>query len=225
MPLKNDWNSDPVLNSMREARDFRTERRENDRERDLAVSRGIVFPTADELLRGCPFFGADLGFDMVHFWALMRRDLIADGYEQICPELSRALDQAKETGGIEDVRSVARILAEYAEGEAGAFREERLRCRLYLGALGDTDAAFEVAIDALLAAYRQEWHMVGDGSLLVWRVLGWLAQAAATRSRVNLSSKPSIKPMSQPEVRVLSVADEFRTRVERCVLELSALGE
>lgn len=225
MPMPDDWNSDPVLHSMREARDFRTERRENDRERELAVSKGSVFPTSDDLLRGCPFFGTDLDLDMAHFCGLLQRDLIANGYADTDPAFLRAFERGREIADVEHVRVVARILEELADRGAGAFREERLRCRIYLGALGDPDAALELAMDSVTAAYRQEWHMVGDGSLLVWRALGWLAQAAVSRSRENLSSGAAIARKLPPDVRVLSVADDFRTRVERCILELNALGE
>ncbi|MBB3999865.1 hypothetical protein [Aureimonas pseudogalii] len=162
---------------------------------------------------------------MAHFWFLLRRHLIENGYQNTSPELLEALERAKTTTDVEDVRIVEQILANLAGDEAGAFREERLRCRLYLGALGDSGAALELAMDALGAAYRQEWHMVGDGSLPVWRSLGWLAQAATSRSRQNLAPGAAIASMLPPDDRVVSIAHDLRTRVERCLLELNAVGE
>lgn len=204
---------------MAQARRDREARRAEDQCRREQAASGSRHPSADELLRGHPLQGRDIGVDIQEF---VRTALPRTGDVDATQSLRRiALAAARPGlgGGPDGEGILAALLECRLSPEADPDGSLRLRCVIYAALLGDMDAAHAVAAEAALAAYVQDWHIEGDGSDLVWQAAGWSAYASSRAGPFRQLPYP-ITEMDCPRARVDAFADELRLRVARVLSEV-----
>lgn len=201
-----------------QARRDRAAKRDEDLSRRASAAAGDRHPTADELLRGYPLQGGDLGRDVAEFVARTSAGLAdVDALESLT-RLANAVSGAA-AGGAGVGAVLAALRACRIAPDADPDGTLRLRCVIYAALLGDVDAAHAVAAEAALAAYVQDWHLEGDGSDLVWQSAGWSAFAAACVGPFRCLPY-TISEMPSARERVDAFAEEFRLRVGRLSAEV-----
>ena len=194
----------------------RAELREAELHRWAGFAEGKAAPSADDLLRGAPFFKGSLAADVLRYGS---RNL-EDAHRTFAEEKSARLRAALKSLACEETtEAVTAVVAALRDIELPVHdAEHRLRCNIYRGHLGDVDAAMVMAVDTLSAAFHQDWHLIGDPTRAVWQALGWLA-FLSTQFERDERVGPAIRPMASPSLRIECAADEFRIRVERAVVE------
>jgi hypothetical protein len=194
----------------------RAELREIERLRWTAFLDGTSAPSADDLLRGAPFYKGSLSADVLRYGAGdfgdARHFTAKDKFARLGAAL-HALAAEKTTSTVADAVAALSEIDHPVDND-----DHRLRCNLYRAYVGDVDAAMVMAVDTISAAFHQDWHLIGDPTRMVWQALGWLA-FLSTKFERDERVGTNIRSMTSPFDRIESAAFEFRLQVERAIVE------
>ncbi|RIY03762.1 hypothetical protein D3218_03225 [Aureimonas flava] len=191
------------------------------RERILA---GYSLPTAQQLLRGFPFMGGQLGRDMRCFAENLLREAEARDPQGVQSELSSACREMLATESLKAVQATAEAFRNPdldLSGWSPDARSGKLRCWIYAVNLGDTHSIIPVAVTAATLAYQQDWKSYNDPDAPIWRALGWLTLYAGDIPELFHDAAPFADVGSVSE-RIASISEEYRSRVSASMSQASA---
>ncbi|WP_156624115.1 AAA family ATPase [Ensifer sp. Root558] len=177
--------------------------------RQKAAIAGLHLPTAEELLRGMPFFHDDLAED-IREYASRLSGRVKKRKRTGLEFLATALDELAVEPSEDGVLAVEAALDLINDAQGLPVAECRLRCRLYRAFFGDGHATALIAGEiAYLASGKLR---PGDSRHLLWRSLSWAAQARIldTRQRAGVSVQRSAEWF---ELEVRASEEHFRNAI------------
>jgi len=155
---------------------------------------GKAFPDAFELLRGMPWYKDSLRWDMRTFAGMILRAERGQGRtEGRLVDRATRLKEAANDGSVSDrdLMTVVRLLSSVLPADE---RQGRLRCRIYLAALGDRMCQILLACDAVssLVVHAKAGDAIEQDYELAQTAIGWMAVFASADSFPLLGA--DIKP-------------------------------
>lgn len=138
--------------------------------RQKAALEGRHLPTEEDLLRGMTFLGNQLADDIREYAGRLGRRICKRESADLAP-LASVLEGLTVEQSRDAVRSLAATLDILGEPKGISTDACRLRCRIYLAAFGDSNAAAAVA--AAIAGLALVDAGTNRSPDLLWRALSW----------------------------------------------------
>ncbi|MDX0890472.1 AAA family ATPase [Sinorhizobium medicae] len=183
--------------------------------RQKAAISGLHLPTAEELLRGMPFFHDDLAEDIREYSSRLSgrvKKRKRTGLELLAIALDELTVEPSEDG----VLAVEAALDLIDDAQGLPVAECRRRCRLYRAFFGDGHATALIAGE--IAHLASGNLRPGDSRHLLWRSLSWAAQSCVlvSRQRAGVSVQRSAEWF---ELELRTYEEHFKTAITSTMVD------
>lgn len=183
--------------------------------RQKAAIAGLHLPTAEELLRGMPFFREDLAEDIREYSSRLSGRVKRRKHTGLAL-LATTLDELTVEPSEDAVLAVEAALDLIDDARGLPLRECRLRCRFYRAFFGNGQATALIAGEI---AYLASGDLPpAESRHLLWRSLGWAAQSRIldARQRAGVSVQRSAEWF---ELEVRTYEGHFRNAITSTMVD------